>query len=418
MSRGAGSLNPPRFGEIPLFDSGLGPQSGGAFGLIAPPRESQIIGLDRWQVEVAAGFPSVIARGGTDTSYEDAFQASLLNAQRGLDLMSVDGANNLVVKGIDEDHLIWWLDGGELIIRAVSLAPINMDVPPVSVVVSDEHGKPIIQLPPPPPIWHESFRYFRLSQTSDDLFDAYRNAYLALESVLSGIAPQTLNSQGKIAEGEAAWFRRALAAADSLVPPVSFVPAGTSNPAQYFFDELFVDMRSAMSHAKSGRAILLPQSEAERRSVLASLGRLVSLYLRLAEAHLRVRRVGGGMFAGGFRMLFSGSLNQMAAWVSNDESSFTESTPPALDPSTMRELDAIGEAESPRPFVLSRLWTAPADRLSDLGFVRSVIGVHEEEALSKAVLDGRLELGPTARLEVALGLRGSNTRLPKSRYLY
>jgi len=218
-------------------------------------------------VEVAAGFPSVIARGGTDTSYEDAFQASLLNAQRGLDLMSVDGANNLVVKGIDEDHLIWWLDGGELIIRAVSLAPINMDVPPVSVVVSDEHGKPIIQLPPPPPIWHESFRYFRLSQTSDDLFDAYRNAYLALESVLSGIAPQTLNSQGKIAEGEAAWFRRALAAADSLVPPVSFVPAGTSNPAQYFFDELFVDMRSAMSHAKSGRAILLPQSEAERRSV-------------------------------------------------------------------------------------------------------------------------------------------------------
>jgi hypothetical protein len=39
-------------------------------------------------------------------------------------------------------------------------------------------------------------------------------------------------------------------------------------------------------------------------------------------------------------------------------------------------------------------------------------------AASKAVLDGRLELGSASRLEVELGMRGSNTRLPKSRYSY
>jgi hypothetical protein len=55
-----------------------------------------------------AGFPAVIARGGTEAGYEGAFEASLLRAQRGLDLMSMHGANNLVIKGIDEDHLVWW----------------------------------------------------------------------------------------------------------------------------------------------------------------------------------------------------------------------------------------------------------------------------------------------------------------------
>lgn len=300
----------------------------------------------------------------------------------------------------------------------MGLVPITIDVPPVSVVVHDAHGKPKVQVPPSPPIWHESFRYFRLSQTSNDLFDAYRNAYLALESVLSSIAPQTPNAQGKVAEGEGAWFRRALAAANSLVPLSSFVPAGTPDPLQYLFDELFVGMRSAMSHAKSGRAILLPQDEAERQAVSDSLGCLISLYLRLTEAQLMMRRVGGGMFAGGFRLLFSGSLDHLTVWVSSDESSFEQSSPPTLDTNTMRQLNPIGPAESPRPFVVSRLWTAPTGDLTDLQFVRSVVGFHDDKAISKMVLDGPLELGSTATLEVSLGLRGSNTRLPKSQYLY
>lgn len=418
LTHRAGARNPPRFGGVPLLDSDSDPRSGGAFGLVASPRESQSIGHEGWQVQVAPEFPSVIVRGGTEANYEDALQASLAIAQRGLDLMSVHGANDLVIKGIDEDHLIWWPDVSGLTIRAVSLAPITIDVPPVSVLVTDSQGRPKAQLPPSPPIWHESFRYFRLSQTSDDLFDAYRNAYLALESVLSSIAPQTPNAQGKVSEGEGAWFRRALAAANSLVPLASLVPAGTQDPLKYLFDDLFVDMRSAMSHSKSGRAILLPQDDAERRSVTESLGRLVSLYLKLAEAQLRVRRVGGGMFAGGFKMLFSSALDHMTVWVSADESAFDRSSPPALDPNTMRELDPSGQAESPRPFVLTRLWTAPAERLAELGFVRSVVGFHDSEAVSKAILDGRLELGTTARLEVSLGLRGTNTRLPKSRYLY
>jgi hypothetical protein len=41
-----------------------------------------------------------------------------------------------------------------------------------------------------PPRHHIAFRFFRLAQTSDDLFDAYRNMYLAFEALLSTKHPK------------------------------------------------------------------------------------------------------------------------------------------------------------------------------------------------------------------------------------
>lgn len=193
---------------------------------------------------------------------------------------------------------------------------------------------------------------FRLSQTTDDLFDAYRNAYLALESVLSSIAPQLTNPSGKVTEREGDWFKRALMEADKIVPLASVVPSGTADPARCLFDELYVNMRSAMSHAKSGRRVLLPQDESERRAVTDSLRVLVELFLKLAGAHFGARRSGGGMFAGGFRLMFGPSLDQMKLYVSDDESSFnaTDSVPNPAG-GLMRELTAAAPVESPRPFV-------------------------------------------------------------------
>jgi hypothetical protein len=40
---------------------------------------------------------------------------------------------------------------------------------------------------------------------------------------------------------------------------------------QYLFDHRYVNMRSAMSHAKSGRKVLLPQDEAERTDVTPAI---------------------------------------------------------------------------------------------------------------------------------------------------
>lgn len=121
-------------------------------------------------------------------------------------------------------------------------------------------------------------------------------------------------------EREGTWFRRALSQAHTLVPLGPFVPAGTPDPIQYLFDDLYRDMRSAMSHAKSGHKILLPQNDADRAAVTASLSRLISLYLKLAKAHLGKRRGGGGMFSGAFRAMVTPQLEVMTVFASDDES--------------------------------------------------------------------------------------------------
>lgn len=75
-----------------------------------------------------------------------------------------------------------------------------------------------------------------------------------------------------------------------------------------------------MSHAKSGHKILLPQNDADRAAVTASLSRLISLYLKLAKAHLGKRRGGGGMFSGAFRAMVTPQLEVMTVFASDDES--------------------------------------------------------------------------------------------------
>ena len=411
-------METPTFGPMPMYNSGGDPCAGGAFELQDAARESALVEVDRWQVQVAKGDRFGVARGGPQDNYADALRASLLHCQKGLDLMSAQGSNNLVIKAPDDDHLVWWSDASGMTIRMVSLAPVAIDVPPATVVVTDAAGRAV---PPPatkPLEWHESFRYFRLSQTTDDLFDAYRNAYLALESVMSSIAPQQMNA-GKVAEGEGVWLKRALTEADNVTSLASVVPTDTQDPVQYLFDELYVNMRSAMSHAKSGRPVLLPQDESERLKIVGSLKRLVGLFLKLAEAHLGLRRAGGAMFAVAFRMMFGPALDQMTLYVSDDESPIDASdSVPNPAGGLLRELASVAPIESPGPFVVTKLWAARSTDLTGLPFIRRAIAVHDGAPTMAAVLEGRLLLGSASSLQVMLGIRGSNTRQPRGRYSF
>jgi hypothetical protein len=412
-------METPTFGAIPMCNPGGDLCAGGAFELQDAARESELVEVDGWQVQVTAGDRFGFARGGPQGNYEDALAASLLHCQKGLDLMSAQGGNTLVIKASDDDHLVWWSDASGMTIRMVSLAPVTIDVPPASLTVTNTAGHALPTPATKPLAWHESFRYFRLSQATDDLFDAYRNAYLALESILSSIAPQQINAAGRVTEREGDWFKRALMEVDKVAPLISVVPSGTSDPVQYLFDELYVNMRSAMSHAKSGRPVLLPQDESERRAIVDSLKRLVGLFLKLADTHLGLRRPGGAMFAGAFRMMFGPALDRMTMYVSDDESPFDASdSAPNPAGGVMRELAMAAHVESPRPFVVTKLWAARSEDLTDLPFIRRAVAVHKGAPTMAAVLEGRLALGSARVLEVMLGIRGYNTRQPRERYSF
>jgi hypothetical protein len=410
----------PRYGGIPLWNDEAAPCAGGLFDLDRAPGESAIHTVGEWSVEVRAGERVVVVRGGGEGTYEDASREALRFGQEGLDLLCALGSDGVSIRGVADRRFTWWVDGGHgPTLRLTTMAPQGLTVGRATIVVRDANGDVVPQPPEPPLAWHESFRYFRLSQASDDLFDAYRNAYLALESVLSAIAPQrTSPTTGRVSEGEGDWFRRALTEADRLTTLAGHVPAGTSDVVGFLYADLYSGMRSAMSHAKSGRPVLLPHDETEGATVTESLRRLVGVYLKLASTQLGLRRQGGGVFVIAFRHMIEPALADAIVYGSEDESPENPSDH-VLNPAggTLVPKTNEGAVDVSEHFRCSRLAYVDASELRVLPFVRRVgATLAEGTPMVCEVLERRLELGAFARFEAEIGIRGFNTRQPRERY--
>lgn len=185
--------------------------------------------------------------------------------------------------------------------------------------VRDANGKLRPPTPEPRLQWHPSFRFFRLGQATTDLVDAFRNYYLALESVLSTLEPMQLRPNGTPREREIDWLNRALPKVATLVDISKYAPSGVNgNPVESIKAEIYMGARTRTFHAKSGSAVFLPHDDATRRALRDSVSRLRRLYIDLAQAVLGFRFLGGGGLApAGFRSMAS-ALAIDAFYVSNN----------------------------------------------------------------------------------------------------
>ena len=290
----------PSFGGIKLIDDESRIGSGAAFNLDRPSRGDGSVTVGGLRFEVLRNGRVVVARGAGDSSYENALDSALLHVQEALDLWSFAGVDDLAVTRAHEDHLAWWPTAAGLTVRVVSIASTGIRIR-VQATVTDSHGNAVEPEPRAALAWHPSFRYFRLSQASADLFDSYRNAFLALESLLSSITPQKVKLNGDPAEGDRAWFRRALSSAAGRISLSDIVPEAPDDPVDFILQDLYVRTRSATFHAKAGRAALLPGDAGNRARVTSSLERLVRVYLALAMAHLGAGRPTSSLSTDAFR---------------------------------------------------------------------------------------------------------------------
>lgn len=403
-------------GAIALVGPGAPLRSGAAFILSEQARRSETVEVDGWEVEVQDELSVVVARGGGDLKHLDAFRNGLAIAQKGLDLMSASGQGDLQIRSFDDDHLTWWNDGGCTSLRITSIARAGFAFT-ATAEVRDKDGN-VVPQNRPILLWHESFRYFRLSQTSDDLFDAFRNAYLALESILSVIAPQRMKS-GKPAEGEGAWFERALKEAGNLIDLKPFAPPTSTDVVAHLIGELYRDTRGAMSHAKSGRAVLLPQSEWERSAVLAALRKAVDVYLKLAEVQLGLRRPRGGMFAITANKVLAAGLDGVAAFVTDDPAPEDElDTAPNPHGGFVVECSDATPTNTDAAFLATKTWTVSASDLTAIQRIRRFGATRDGELAILGRLEADLHFGEIDRLELTLGFRGINTQNPRERYSF
>jgi len=143
--------------------------------------------------------------------------------------------------------------------------------------------------------WQESMRYYRMSQVTDDLFDAFRNIYLALESILSALEPIQLGPNGRAVESEETWFKRALSLVAKDVDLSTFSPGGSGNHVHDIYDELHNRVRNRVFHAKDGLQPLLPQSLESRAHVSEAKERYSALYLEIAGGYFGAPLVTGSI---------------------------------------------------------------------------------------------------------------------------
>lgn len=283
-------------------DDGL--DSGIALLLAKPPDKELSLTYGGNQILAGPGTPYVICRFAGAHCLEDAFKTGSFAAQEGLDILSMTGQADLVTREADDEHLAWWCSEGIRTMALVSTVTLPVTLGHVTATVRDADGNAIPQTPLIPK-HHIGFRFYRLSQVSDDLYDAYRNMYLAFESMLSSQYPKTKGL-------EINWLRQSLDAASPELQLVNLVPKGTSDVTDYLLAKIYDGARLPLFHAKDGKAYFAPvQSTSNRQEVGAALSTLTQIVICMAGKWYSARRRGGWvnvkLFEEQHEQLFAGS---------------------------------------------------------------------------------------------------------------
>lgn len=402
---------------ISLIDIAAAGTSGAAFLLAGTPRTPlRAATPGGWTVESAAGSKYVIARRVSPSSnYEEARSLAFRATQQGLDLWAIARIADLGIRDAEIEHIAWWPESNVQVLRLTTISTIS---PTLSgrMVVRDGNGIVVPPPEPPAPSWHESLRYFRLSQVADDLFDGYRNLYLALESLLDRVAPQAVNpSTGRPTEPEGSWFRRALGVAASRISLVPFAAPGAADPIQDLYDHLYIRTRTAVFHAKTSRPSILPHSPgSDRAQVAEAFRRAARLFIALAEAELGARSVMSGFFVGGFDLMTQSLKTRLRLHATDDPAAATpESLAGVPAGGNILNLDTRQAPELEQPFQRAFLGSAVGPDLAPFGRVTAVFATVDGHLAACGSIEGNLTVQGIQRLEAHLGLRLRNAQMPK-----
>lgn len=304
-----------KIGNITIVNKSENFNSGAAFLMQKPSPITSVIKIDENSiVEVEKDNPYVVARTRNLDSHQNAFDYGHQLVQKGLDILSITGQSDLGTRDSIDENLVWWSSNDKITLRVTDTGSSNLNLNATGFV---GHGVASVEIPFTYPIYHEAYRYFRLSQITDDLFDAYRNMYLAFELLVSSSTPKASG------ESEPKWLKRYLQTINRDILTSTFV--GSSDPIQKFIDEIYTTARCNLFHAKDGENFFSPHGEIQnRQSVVKALGKLTRIFLLLIkEGDQSARSLGWGISTGLEReMLIIPFLDKAFFILSDDVSPF------------------------------------------------------------------------------------------------
>lgn len=247
-----------------------------------------------WQVEFSKNSTDVIARTMLTVSYEELQISGFSAIQEALDILSVKGLLTANLSDPAGSNVGVYHSNGKYILYAYYLFdfPIRANFNFKLIEASGNEDKSLlIEL-----VWNESFRYYRLSQTSNDLFEAYRNLYLGLEALLNSYFPKKKNEQEKN------WLERCLREVNAKTSLADFTPTGKEDPVDYIIKSQYKDIRCKLQHAKLPIAIL-PHSQLNPSDVKQAYSDLNRIWRHIAKTYCNVKTGGGFTTHEGFEYM-------------------------------------------------------------------------------------------------------------------
>lgn len=397
--------------NIQIADRDSAFDSGAAFMLVKKSDIDEIVTVAAGQeVEVSKNSPYVVARinGATDAS--EAFNKSHEVVQQGLDLLSIQGKVHLTTRNASDESLIWWRGVCGQVLRFISVIELNFTVGPSNVVFEDKDGNVIPQKSPQKITYNEAFRYFRLSQVTDDLFDAFRNMYLAFEMLLEHKAPKSAS------ENEGKWLNRALVEINKTAPLSEAFKPLTKDVIRDIEKHIYKDIRCAIFHSKTGPR-LLPQNLSDRKKIQDGLRKLSRLVLLISKKFLYSRFPTGGFTYAGFDAATKPILQTSSILVSDNDLPLEQSN--TLDSPAYKyavEMKTKLAEDLSEPGLNYILGTINASDLSSLSKIARFGVKGEKGLLMTATIEAELKFTGIDVLEAQIGVQLRNVRGPKRLY--
>lgn len=264
-------------------------------------------------VVVPANSRYIVVRQCPGVTFEETHTQARQAANLALDVYYGHGGRSMFLAHMDSPYIVGWMESGSYTLRIVGRYLMTSRLR-MKVQVRDTEGN-VIEQSRPQREWYESLRYYRVSESSTDLYDSFRNLYLALEALLSRAVPPN----GKT-ERETVWLKRALREVARTVDLAPYAPKTSQVEAasDAIHQELYVDLRTAIFHAKTGRATWAPQDWSSRPLLIEARVRYARLFRALAAAYLNTPYPGGGFFKPAWEDWIEKVLGSQEVFVSND----------------------------------------------------------------------------------------------------
>lgn len=254
----------------------LSGSAGAAFLLRAPAKTSATIEHNAGLVHLVSGEPCLTVALRASVAPDAVRDECWRVAQEALDVRAATHREAYATRDGERNFITWQAEADGYALSIIDTIQARWQAQ-INLVVHSAPGSPPTQPPPPlPPVeYHPALRYYRLSQLTDDLFDAFRNAYLALEFLISEVSPKSPS------ESEQNWLARVLGGA---LAPV--LPGGLD--VVTFVESVYKFGRLPLFHAKSYTTIYLPHG-AERSAILNTFETLQRLLASIQHHRLNPR---------------------------------------------------------------------------------------------------------------------------------